>query len=36
MKQNKPKVDPFEVFENIIMYCGFLCMISLILINIFR
>ncbi len=36
MKDNKPKVDFFEVLENIVMYAGFICMISVIIINLFR
>ena len=36
MKINKPKADLFEVVENIVMYLGFLCIVSLILINLFN
>jgi hypothetical protein len=36
MKTNKPKVDLFEVIENIAMYAGFLAIVSLILINLFN
>ena len=36
MKANKPKADFFEIVENIVMYLGFLCIISLIVINLFR
>ena len=33
MKINKPKADFFEIVENIVMYLGFLCIVSLILMN---
>ena len=36
MMINKPKADFFEIVENIAMYLGFLCIISLILINLFN
>ena len=36
MKTNKPKADFFEVVENVVMYLGFLCIVSLILINLFN
>ncbi len=36
MKINKPKADVFEIIENIVMYLGFLCIVSLILINLFN
>ena len=36
MKINKPKADLFEVVENIVMYLGFICIVSLILINLFN
>ena len=36
MKINKPKADVFEIIENIAMYLGFLCIVSLILMNLFN
>ena len=36
MRDNKPKLNFFEVLENIIMYAGFICIISVIIINLFR
>ena len=36
MKPTRKKTDFFEVLEYLCMYVGFLCIISLILINIFR
>ena len=36
MKINKPKVDFFEVVENIAMIGGLICIVSLILINLFN
>jgi hypothetical protein len=36
MKKIKRKTDFFEVVEYVVMYLGFLCIISLIIINLFR
>ena len=36
MKINKPKVNFFEVVENIAMIGGFVCIVLLILINLFK
>ena len=36
MKINKPKVNFFEVVENIAMVGGFVCIVLLILINLIR
>ena len=36
MKINKPKADFFEVVENIAMIGGFVCIVLLILSNLFK
>jgi len=36
MKLKNPKPNFFEVVENMAMYLGFLCIILLIIINLFR
>jgi len=36
MKTNKPKSDFFEVVENIAMCAGFIAIVLLIVINLFR
>ena len=36
MKLRKPKANFFEVVDNIAMIVGFVCIVSLILVNLFR
>jgi len=36
MKTYRNKPDFFEVVEHVVMYLGFLCIVSLIVINLFR
>ena len=36
MKAYRNKPDFFEILEYVVMYLGFLCIISLIIINLFR